>query len=93
MATHYVVISDEHLFIPHYLEICVGDTVIWKNSSKSTHTVTATDKLFNFKDIKPNDSVKYKFTKDGIFFYDCDYHIGMGGTITVDNYFINMRPE
>ena len=93
MATHYVIISDDHLFIPHYLEICEGDTVIWKNASKSTHSITANDKMFDFTNVKPDDIVKYKFIKDGIFFYDCKNHVGMGGTVTVSHYFINMRPE
>jgi len=72
---------------PKKLEVHVGDSVVWTNASRTTHTATSEDegKTFDTGEIKPGESSKpIKFEKEGEFKYSCKIHgESMSGTIVV----------
>jgi plastocyanin len=71
---------------PRNVEVHVGDSVVWTNSSFTKHTATSDDsKTFDTDEIKPNESSKpVKFEKEGEFKYHCKIHgKSMSGTIIV----------
>jgi plastocyanin len=74
-------------FEPKKLEIRAGDSVIWTNESRTTHTATSDDdrKTFDTGDVKPGQSSKaLTFDREGEFKYHCKVHgKSMSGTIIV----------
>ena len=72
---------------PRKLEIRVGDSVVWSNEARTTHTATSDDdgKTFDTDEIKPDESSKpVKFEKEGEFRYHCKIHgKSMSGTVMV----------
>ena len=72
---------------PKSLEVDIGDTVVWTNSSLTKHTATSDDdgKTFNTGEVKPDDkSSPVKFDKVGEFKYHCKIHgRSMSGAIVV----------
>ncbi len=72
---------------PGKLEIHVGDSVVWSNEARTTHTATSDDegKTFDTDEIKPEESSKpVKFEKEGEFKYHCKIHgKTMSGTVVV----------
>ncbi len=74
-------------FDPKKLEVHVGDSVVWTNKARTTHTATSDDegKTFETDEIEPGKSSKpVKFKKEGEFKYHCKVHgKTMSGTIVV----------
>src|SRR5262245_5099270 len=74
-------------FDPKKLEIHTGDSVVWTNESRTTHTATSDDdgKTFDTDEIEPGKSSKpVKFEKVGEFKYHCKVHgMTMSGTVVV----------
>jgi plastocyanin len=72
---------------PKKLEVHVGDSVVWTNTSRTTHSAMSDDdgKTFDTGDIEPGKSSKpVKFEKEGEFKYHCKVHgKTMSGTIVV----------
>ncbi len=72
---------------PRKLEIHVGDSVVWTNESRTTHTAASDDegKTFDTGEVEPGKSSKpVKFEKEGEFKYHCKVHgKTMSGTIVV----------
>ncbi|MDB5334652.1 MAG: plastocyanin [Planctomycetaceae bacterium] len=72
---------------PKKLDIHVGDSVVWTNKSRTTHSATSDDdgKAFDTGDIKPDKSSEpEKFEKEGEFKYHCNVHgKAMSGIISV----------
>jgi plastocyanin len=72
---------------PKKLEICVGDSVVWTNDARTTHTALSDDegKTFDTGEVEPGKSSKpVKFEKAGEFKYHCMVHgKSMSGTIVV----------
>ncbi len=72
---------------PKKLEVHVGDSVVWSNKARTTHTATSDDegKTFDTDEIEPGKSSKaIKFEKEGEFKYHCKVHgKTMSGTIVV----------
>jgi plastocyanin len=72
---------------PKKLEIHVGDSVIWTNESRTTHSALSDDegKTFDTGEVDPGKSSKpVKFEKEGEFKYHCKVHgKSMSGTIVV----------
>jgi plastocyanin len=72
---------------PKKLEVHVGDSVVWTNESRTTHTAVSDDegKTFDTGEVEPGNSSKpVKFEKEGKFKYHCRVHgKTMGGTIVV----------
>src|SRR4051812_11264179 len=61
-------------FDPKTLEIRAGDSVVWTNDSRTTHTATSDDdgKTFDTDDVAPGASSKaVRFEKEGEFKYHC----------------------
>jgi len=72
---------------PKKLEVHVGDSVVWTNESRTTHTAASDDegKTFDTGEVEPGKSSKpVKFEKEGEFKYHCKVHgKSMSGTIVV----------
>ena len=72
---------------PKKLEVHVGDSVVWTNGSRTTHTAISDDdgKTFDTDEVEPGNSSKpVKFEKEGEFKYHCKVHgKSMSGTIIV----------
>ena len=72
---------------PKRLEIRVGDSVVWTNGSRTTHTAISDDdgKTFDSGEVEPGKTSKpVKFDKEGEFKYHCKVHgKTMSGTIVV----------
>ncbi len=72
------------------IEVEVGSTVKWVNSSSLVHTVTSgtngeSDGTFNSGNISPGETFSYTFNKVGEFNYFCipHYSLGMVGKVAV----------
>lgn len=77
-------------FSPGTIEVEVGTTVTWVNSSSLVHTVTSgsngeSDGTFNSGNVSPGEEFTYTFNEVGEFDYFCIPHVnnGMVGTVTV----------
>lgn len=77
-------------FEPSTLEVEVGTTVTWINTSDVGHTVTSGsdgdhDGIFDSGAMEPGDEFSYTFEEEGTYNYYCIPHldVGMTGTITV----------
>jgi plastocyanin len=72
---------------PKKLEIHTGDSAIWTNKARTTHTATSDDdgKTFDTDEVGPGKTSKpVKFDKEGEFKYHCKIHgKTMSGTIVV----------
>lgn len=72
---------------PNVVEVHVGDSVVWTNSSFTNHTATSDDdgRTFDTDEIKPEESSKpVKFKKEGEFKYHCKIHgKSMSGMVVV----------
>jgi plastocyanin len=77
-------------FSPGNIEVEVGTTVTWVNSSSLVHTVTSgsngeSDGTFNSGNVAPGDEFSYTFSEVGEFDYFCIPHVnsGMVGSVNV----------
>jgi plastocyanin len=71
-------------FNPAEVTINNGDTVTWRNTSESVHTVTSvTGKLLDSGDIGPGETFSHTFTEAGTFSYYCYHHVVMKGKVVV----------
>ena len=76
-------------FQPGTIEVPVGTTVIWTNSDRILHTVTAgtpdmpAPEIFEGLLDDAGSMFSHTFTDEGTFDYYCDIHPHMVGTITV----------
>jgi plastocyanin len=68
---------------PAEITVKVGQAVVWHNSGKEAHTVTADDKSFDSGDKAANQDWQYSFAKAGTFAYHCTPHPWMKGTVKV----------
>lgn len=79
--TYYINITNVS-FIPHHINISIGDTITWKNIDDVIHSVT-NPPTFD-KDLNPNETWSYTFNQQG--YYDVlDIHLGLHNLITVSN--------
>ncbi len=70
-------------FSPTALTIKVGATVIWKNVSSVTHTVTSDDgQTFDSGNIPSGGTFRFTFTTAGTLHYHCNIHPYMRATIS-----------
>ena len=70
-------------FNPPLLQVQVGDTVEWTNSSGNIHNVTFSDSTMHSPIMFRGDKWSQAFTKAGTYKYSCTFHPGMDGTIVV----------
>lgn len=75
----------DFFFSPAVIQIDIGQTVRWTNTSTITiHTSTAVGGLWNSGDLAPNDFFDFTFNSEGVFDYMCTYHPElMNGTVIV----------
>ena len=62
----------EVYYDPSYVEIEIGEKVVWYNGDNVAHTVTATDGSFNSGDIDPYQEWPWTFEEQGTFGYFSD---------------------
>lgn len=70
-------------FNPSFLEINVGDRVVWTNSDSVLHTVAANNGEFSSGSLRKGDAYAFVFSKAGAYKYYCGVHPSMEGTIIV----------
>ncbi|MGZ3625322.1 MAG: cupredoxin domain-containing protein [Ktedonobacteraceae bacterium] len=68
-------------FSPQALNITVGTTIIWNNTTSAPHTVTGSS--FGSGTISSGGSFSFKFTRMGTFAYHCMFHPYMTASINV----------
>jgi len=82
-ATTWEVAVNNFNFSPPDLQIRLGDTVHWTNSTGTPHTVTSDGGAFDSGAASVNFSFTHTFTTSGSFDYHCEVHPSMVGTIEV----------
>jgi len=71
-------------FQPTTLNITVGTTVTWRNTTQTPHTATSNDgTTFNSGTINPGSFFSFTFKNKGTFAYHCNFHPFMKATIIV----------
>lgn len=82
--------TDNFRFSPQTVTVQAGDTVVWLNTSRSTHTVTSSQTpagaaAFDSGSLQPNTQFSQTFTVPGEYRYYCAPHreMGMVGTVIV----------
>ncbi len=70
-------------YAPATITVHPGDTVVFKNSDSTAHTVTASDKSFDSGNMDRGATWSHVFSKAGTYAYLCSYHTYMQGTIVV----------
>ena len=70
-------------YAPATISVHPGDTVTFKNSDSTAHTVTASDKSFDSGNMDQGATWSHVFAKAGTYAYVCSYHTYMQGTIVV----------
>src|SRR5947209_411473 len=73
--------SGSFAFSPSTLNIPVGTTVTWKNTTAAPHTVSFNG--FGSGTINPGATYSFKFTRAGTFGYMCMFHPYMVATVNV----------
>jgi plastocyanin len=83
-----VAIGDD-TFTPQVLKIPAGATVVWTQSGRRPHTVTADDGSFDSHVLNTGDTFQQTFPQPGTVLYYCDLHggpntIGMAARLEVE---------
>ena len=68
-------------FTPSEVTVMVGGSILWVNSDKMVHTVTADDGSFDSGDLQPEASFGFTFNTVGPHPYHCKYHSEMTGLV------------
>lgn len=70
-------------FQPNSLTVRAGDTIVWRNSGATMHTVTASDGSFDSGNLDPDATFSRTFDAPATISYACTPHPWMKGTILV----------
>src|SRR5262245_14639458 len=82
-ATVNIAIGDNN-FTPAQVTVNVGDTVVWTNTGKVAHDVTALGGAFTSpRQLAPGATFSYTASTAGSFPYTCTLHLNQDGTLTV----------
>jgi 5'-nucleotidase / UDP-sugar diphosphatase len=73
----------KYIFAPKDMQIGLGSTVKWTNSSSLDHTITSSTGLFDSGTLSQNGTFSFKFNQIGTYTYYCKFFPTMTGTITV----------
>lgn len=74
----------DRAFDPAELTITVGTTVVWTNTGRLPHTVTASDGSFKSDaTMQSGDVYRHTFDTPGTYAYVCLIHASMRGTVVV----------
>ena len=68
-------------FSPSHLDVLVGDTVVWRNTSQKTHNIKFETEGFNSGRLEPGEVTNHPFPVAGVYPYHCTIHDGMNGVI------------
>jgi plastocyanin len=85
---HEVIMLDNK-YKPEKITIAVGDTIVWVNKGKKTHTASSGEKVpkaleFDTEDVDAGEKSKpIKFLKEGKIPYVCIHHRDMKGEVIV----------
>jgi plastocyanin len=82
VSTNTVAIKD-FTFVPQTITVKAGTVVTWTNDDSTDHTVTASDKSFDSKNLGKGKSYTFTFSKPGSYSYICSIHQYMTGTVKV----------
>ena len=70
------------VFSPGAIDVLTGTTVIWRNTDRSTHTVTSDDdETFDSGHLRPGESFEVSFPKAGVVPFHCTIHRFMRGEV------------
>ncbi len=72
-------------FSPQVIAVNPGDTVVWTNKGKMSHTATglAGPLLWDSGNLTSGESYHRPFSTEGRYEYHCNIHPGMTGTVVV----------
>ena len=73
----------EKLYVPRDLDVLVGTTVTWRNTDRTTHTVTEDEDAFDSGHLRPGESFSRTFAERGTFSFHCTIHRFMRGSVCV----------
>jgi plastocyanin len=75
----------KYCFEPAVIRVQPGDKVTFLNDDAQSHAVGGIMNVFGnmHTEVKPGDSVSYRFRQEGTFPYVCIFHPGMGGAVVV----------
>jgi plastocyanin len=76
-------ITSHNFYLPATFHVKVGQSVTWKNLDSIPHTVTSSTGLFQSGIINKDGVYSYTFAQPGTYYYTCDYHVWMVGSIVV----------
>jgi plastocyanin len=82
-AVQDTVLIQGFAFVPDYLTIDQGDSVVWINNDAFPHTSTSDDGLWDSPVLNNGDSYTLGFDSAGTFPYHCAIHLAMTATIEV----------
>jgi plastocyanin len=82
-ATTAEVAMPGKVFAPSELDVLVGTTVTWRNTDRSTHTVTEDEDVFDSGHIRPGGEFTRTFAQSGRFAFHCTIHRFMRGSVSV----------
>lgn len=83
-ATGDAIAIKDFKFDPETIKVKVGDTIKVTNNDSATHTLTATDKSVDTKNLDEGASATITLAKAGTVEYLCEIHDYMKGTIEVE---------
>jgi plastocyanin len=70
-------------FVPEYLVVAPGDTVVWVNRDLVPHTLTAQDSSWDSQALETNQAWELRFTEGMTGHYFCRFHPTMQGQVHV----------
>ena len=76
-------LTSDRFYLPQNFQAKVGQAVVWKNLDNAPHTVTSNTGLFASGNIDAGGVYNYTFKQPGTYYYSCDYHGWMVGSIVV----------
>lgn len=77
---------------PSQLDVLPGETVLWTNESRRTHTVTAYSGLFDSGHVAQGGHFDFRFNSPGIYRYHCTIHTSITGEIDVRRVILGPLP-
>jgi plastocyanin len=75
---------EDMCFVQTILRVRPGQSVTWKNGDSMDHLVTgAAGSWGSLEDLRPGQTVTYRFDRPGVYPYACMIHAGMVGAVVV----------
>jgi plastocyanin len=80
-------------YLPRQLDVLVGDTVMWSNTSARVHTVTAGDDSFDSGRVSIGGNFRHTFGTSGDYPYYCRLHPTIRGEVDARELLLDPQPE